>query len=108
MSQHQFADQRVGEVAARIHHDDVTRLRQGEGFVNHQIIARPGLHRQRGTSEHAGAVHRPQARTAGGEPRHHVTDIGGGQRAEALDHRSLHGAAPWQDPESQRHSWLPD
>ena len=100
MRRHQFADERVGQVAAAIDHDDIAGLGHVERLVHHEIVAGPGLDRQRGPGEHARFVNRPQRRPAGGHARHRVADIGDGQRAEPGDDAGIDLARALANPES--------
>ncbi|KAG0751802.1 hypothetical protein G6F24_014021 [Rhizopus arrhizus] len=82
---HDFADDGVGQVAARFHHHHIARLRQFQRLVHQQIVAGAGAHRQRGAGQRMAVMHGPQARAAGRHARHAVADVGDGKAAELLD-----------------------
>jgi hypothetical protein len=98
---HQFAEQRVGQVAAGVHHDHVARLRHRHRLVDHQVVARAALHGQRGAGQVAALVHRAQARAAGGHARHAVADVGDGQAPEGLTSCALTWRRALEDLESE-------
>jgi hypothetical protein len=103
---HQLADDGVGQVAAGVHHEDVARPGEADRLVDHQVVARAGLHRQGGAGEHAAGVHGPQPRAAGRHARHAVADVRDRQVAEARDHLRPDRPGARQDPEPCCHLLL--
>ncbi|MNI36851.1 hypothetical protein D3C73_909170 [compost metagenome] len=61
---HDFAKHGVRQVAARVHHQHVAGLDLHHGLVDHQVVARSRLDRQRGAHQLAAAVVAVQARDA--------------------------------------------
>jgi hypothetical protein len=82
---HHLADQRIGEVAAPVHNDDIAGLGDVERLVDHEVVAGPGLDRECGTGEHAALVDRSKCCAARGHPRHGIADICAGQLTEFRD-----------------------
>ncbi|KEH12307.1 hypothetical protein GY15_21860 [Delftia sp. 670] len=76
VSDHDFSDECVGEVAARIHHDHVTWAGQLKCLVEHEVVARAGPDGQRGAGHAPAAVHGAQPRAASRHAGHAVADVG--------------------------------
>ena len=97
LAHHDLADERVGEVAARVHHDHVAGLRELQCLVDQQIVARAGADGE-GRAGHGGAVvHGAQARAAGRHARHAVADVGHGHFQKLPGQLQAHGAFAFQN-----------
>src|SRR5665213_248406 len=85
VADHDFADDRIGQVAAGIDHDDVAGRGDIECLVHHQIVAGARLHRESRAGKDAAGVIGPQPRTAAGQARHAIADVGDRQWLELLN-----------------------
>ena len=82
---HDLAHQGVGQISPRIDHNHVTGLGHLNGFVDHQIVPRAGLHRQGGSHHGVAVVHRAQGGTGGKQSGQGVTHDGNRHRFELCD-----------------------
>ena len=66
-------------------HEHIARLRHVDRFPDHQVVAGPRPHRQRGTAEPRGGIERLDPVVHRAQPVHRVADVAGRRVAEGRD-----------------------